>query len=254
MSTIPNEENIDSDFINRVINTVTVSCALPFQIPIEHVERLIREAAQFFWENDNSSMERRVYNIRNTDLNKENAATKLILLPEQIYSVYGVYRGSGYAHGVLDDFSVEKIMLSQYSVFGGARDDSRIGPVDMVMSMYELSTYENLFNSAITYDFNRFSHQLNIIGDIGYDDLVIKAFVRCRVQDLYNNYYFLKYVTALCQRALSTIYGTLSFKMPGGVEINYDKFEESANNEIDKIEEALKNRSGVGFFLTSTSN
>ena len=46
-------EEIDIAFLQRVLNEVQVSCALPMQIPIQSVVGYVRQAAEWFWEMDN---------------------------------------------------------------------------------------------------------------------------------------------------------------------------------------------------------
>ena len=53
------EDEIDHQFIIRVQNEVTQSCALPFAIPAERIPEYIIQAAQFFWQNDDFSVEER---------------------------------------------------------------------------------------------------------------------------------------------------------------------------------------------------
>jgi len=150
------------------------------------------------------------------------------------------------------------MMLSTYSMFGG------VGTVgggfvngttqgytlsDVVMSMYEVDTFEQNLNPTLTYNYNQFSHKLVLLGDIGYSNILICCSVRCRIQDLYNDPYFFKYVVALCKRNLNTIYGTYEFKLPGGVTINYDKLNDQADNEIEEVKEYFENNRAVDYFF-----
>ena len=74
--------------------------------------------------------------------------------------------------------------------------------------------------------------------------------IRCRIQDLYNNYYFFRLVVCFVKRALSTILGTYEFKLPGGITINYSNFTDQANEEYEEIKEwAEQTRSCSYFFM-----
>ena len=44
------EDEIDHQFILRVQNEVTQSCALPFAVPIERIPEFIIQSAQYFWQ------------------------------------------------------------------------------------------------------------------------------------------------------------------------------------------------------------
>ena len=257
------EDNIDYNFILRIKNAVTQSCAIPLPIPIDRFPEIILQAAQFFWENDDASVHEKYFIIRNQEICR-NGVNKTIQLPQQIINIYGVNKvnGNGYG-GVLGDFSMERIMLnsfgngglmggSMYGLFSPANGNVQLS--DLVVGLYELDNFETVLSYPISYDFNTYSSQLTILGDLQHSDLIISCFVRCRIQDLYQSGYFFRYCVALAKRSLATIMGTFSFKLPGGVEINYDSFKEEANDEIDKITEWIDKNHGTGYFFTSNSN
>ena len=257
------EDEIDYAFVQRVIRFVTQSCALPFALPAERVTDNIILAAQIFWAESDFAAEERYYVIKNSDICKGNIFNKIVQLPQQILGVHGCYKlDQGLKLGIMGDFSLERTLLSSYSMFGG------VGTVgggfvngttqgytlpDMVVSMYEIDTFKNTLCPTLTYNFNQYSHKLILLGDLGYSDVVICCSIRCRIQDLYNDPYFFKYVVALCKKSLSDIYGMYSFKLPGGVEISYDKLADSADNEIEEVKEYFdKNRAVDYFFMPNT--
>ena len=253
------EDEIDYQFIQRVQSEVTQSCALPFALPADRITANIVNAARFFWQNSDFACEERYYMIKNEDICRGNVFNKIVQLPEQIIGVHGCYRiDNGLRYGVMGDFSIERMMLSTYSMFGG------VGTVgggfvngttqgytlpDVVMSMYEVDTFNQTLNPTLTYNFNQFSHKLVLLGDVEYSNILICCSVRCRIQDLYNDYYFFRAVVAMCKKNLSTIYGMYEFKLPGGVTINYDKLNEQADNELDEIKEYFENNRAIDYFF-----
>lgn len=254
------EDEIDLMFMKRIQNEVTQSCALPFSVPIERLPDIIIQAATWFWEQVDFSMEERYYVIPYKAICIGNKLNKIIQLPPQIASVFGVHKvQEDLKYGAVGDFSVERMMLSSYSMFGGAgiiggglgiTGGTGYSLKDVAVSLYEIDTFDQFLNPPISYNFNSYSSKLVLLGDLGYSDILIQTYVRCRIQDLYNNYYFFRLCVCFCKRALSTIYGTYSFKLPGGVEINYDKFQSDANEEIDEIKEwAKENRAADYFFM-----
>lgn len=252
------ENELDFQFITRVQKEVTQSCALPFALPADRIPEYILQAAQYFWQNDDQAVEERYYMIKNSDICKGNKLNKIIQLPQQIIGVHGVYKlQQQLKYGAMGDFSIERMMLSSYSMFGGAGTVGSgfgINGVgyslpDVMMSLYEIDTFNQMLNPPLSYDFNPFSSKLVLLGDLGYSDLLITTSVRCRIQDLYNNYYFFRLVVCFCKRALSTIYGMYEFKLPGGVTINYSMLSDSADSEIDKIEEWIQNNRAADYFF-----
>ena len=252
------EDEIDYQFITRVQNEVTQSCALPFALPAERIPEYILQAAQYFWQNDDYSLEERYYLIKNSDICKGNKLNKIVQLPQQIMSVHGVFKlQDNLRQGTMGDFSIERMMMSSYSMFGGAgtigggfgMNGVGYNLSDVVTSMYEVDTFNQNLNPPLSYNYNAFSSKLVLLGDLGYSDLLITCMKRCRIQDLYNNYYFFRYVVCLCKRALSMIYGMYEFKLPGGVTINYSTLSDQASEEMDKIDEWIQNNRAADYFF-----
>lgn len=255
------EDQIDYQFIQRIIQELTQSCALNLPIPASAIPPLILQAAQFFWENDDQSIEERWYCLPNREFNKcgPNCLAKL---PPQIISVFGVYKtNDSFNYGVLGDFSLERIILnnsamasgigsSQSNVFGSPNGWTL---TDVTASLYELSTFKQMFDAPLTYNYNPYSNELIVLGALGSSDLVLQVFTRCKIQDLYKNYYFFRYCVCLGLKSMSRIMGTFEFKLPGGVTINVSQFQDQAQTEMDQIYEWLvKNHSCDYFFNTTT--
>lgn len=253
------EDELDMMFIKRVQNSVTQTCALPIALPAEAIPGKIIEAAQWFWEHVDQAVEQRNYLIKNSDICKGNKLNKIIQLPEQISAVYGVHKlQEDLRYGTMGDFSLERMMLSSYSMFGGAglvgggmglTGGTGYSLPDVMVSLYEIDTFNQFLNPPLSYSFNAYSSKLNILGDLGYSDLIIETFCRCRIQDLYNSYHFFRLVVCLCKKALATIYGTFEFTYPGGVTVNYSMHADSADSEIDSIKEWAENNRACDYFM-----
>lgn len=253
------EDEIDMAFFKRVQEEVTQSCALPFAVPIERIPEFVRQAAQWFWENVDFAQEERAYVILNRDICQCSKLNKIIKLPPQIYSVFGVHKlQQDLKYGTMGDFSIERMLMSSYSMFGGAgiiggglglTGGTGYTLSDVMMSMYEIDTFDQFLNPPLSYNFNTYSSKLVLLGDLGYSDLIIQCYVRCKIQDLYNSYYFFRYCVCLCKRALATIYGSFEFKLPGGVTINYSTFSDTASDEINEIKEWAENNRSIDYFF-----
>ena len=251
----------DISFLQSVINEVQVSCVLPFQIPISSVVSYIRQAAMWMWEIDNDSLEERSYVILNKDICKDDKLNKIVKLPPQIMGVHGVFKTDSKYGGVMGDFSLERMMMSNYTYsYGGAQGGAMYSGTtnwsltDVVANMYELSTFDDFLNTPLTYNYNRYSHKLVILGDLGNSNLVINVMRRCKLQDLYNNLWFFRVCVCYVKRGLSQIYGRMEFKLPGGVTINYSQFSDEANEELGEIKEHLKSNYSADYFFVSNTN
>ena len=255
------EDQVDYQFIQRIIQELTQSCALPLPIPASAIPPLIIQAAQWFWQNCDFCNEERYFVIRNNDFCR-NCYNKTVKLPPQIISVFGVYKvNPNYYYGQMGDFSLERLVINNTILASGAGgsltdtygNGSGYNLTDMMAGLYEISTFKTMFDVPLTYNYNEFSNDLVILGDLGPSDIVIQTFVRCKIQDLYKNYYFFRLCVCFGLRSMATIMGAFTFRLPGGSEINYQVFRDMANEEIQKIEEWVQKNHSADYFFNSNT-
>ena len=255
------EDQMDYQFIQRIIQEVTQSCALPLPLPASAIPPLILQAFSYFIENYDFAVEQRYFCIRNVDFCKYGP-NNIVTLPDRIVSVYGVYKATNqYNFGVLGDFSIERMLINNSSLAAGAGGQvtdvfgsgTGYNLTDVMASLYEIQTYKYMLDCPLTFNYNPYSHKLAILGALGQSDLIIETFIRCRLQDLYQLYYFFRYCVCLAMRGLATIIGTFDFKMPGNVTINYSRFHDMAVDEMQQIDEWIKTqRASDCIFNTNT--
>ncbi len=255
------EDQLDYQFVQRIIQELTQSCALNLPIPASAIPPLILQAAQYFWANDDRAVEERWYCLPNSEFNK-CGPNKTAKLPDQIISVFGVYKSTDqYSYGVMGDFSLERMLLnssalasssgaSMSNVYGAA---GGYNLMDVTAALYEVNTFKAMFDSPLTYNYNEFSKELIVLGDLGASSLVLQTWQRCKIQNLYNDYYFFRYCVCLGMRSMGQIMGMFEFKLPGGVTINAQMLADRASEEMQTIHEWLMgNHSADYFFNTCT--
>ena len=195
------EDQVDYMFIQRIIQELTQSCALPLPIPAASIPPLILQAAQHFWENDDQSIEERYFCLPNSEF-KKCGANNLAKLPSQIISVFGVYKtNNSWSFGALGDFSLERIVMNNSALAGGVGGQlsdvfgsgTGYNLTDVTAALYEVQTFKSMFDVPLTYNYNQYSNELIILGALGSSDLILQCFTRCKIQDLYKNYQFLFY-------------------------------------------------------------
>ena len=255
------EDQTDYQFIQRIVQDLTQSCALPLPVPAAAIPPLILQAAQFFWENYDFAVEERYYCIKNYDFCK-CGPNKIITLPQRILSVFGVYKTNEvFNYGVLGDFSLERLIMNNsimasgiggnlQDVFGGG---TGYRMTDVMGALYEVQTYKAMFESPLTFNYNPYSHKLVILGALGNSDLLLQCFLRCKIQDLYQLYYFFRLCVCLGKKSMSTILGTFEYKLPGGITLNYSRFEDSAEKKKKKIEEWCSSQHSADYFFNSNT-
>lgn len=255
------EDQVDYQFIQRIIQELTQSCALNVPIPAAAIPPLILQAAQYFWDNDDQAIEERWFCLPNNQINK-CGPNNVVKLPPQILSVFGVYKTTGeFNYGVMGDFSLERMILNNSAIAsgtGGSLSDvfgsgAGYNLTDVTAALYEVATFKAVFESPLTYNYNQYSNDLVIMGALGNSDLILQVFKRLKIQDLYKSYYFFRYCVCLGLRSMATIMGTFEFKLPGGVVLNYQTWRDMADQEIQSIDEWInKNHSADYFFNTNT--
>jgi len=255
------EDQMDYQFIQRIIQEITQSCALPLPLPASAIPPLIYQAAQKFWEDYDFAVEERFYCIKNSDFCR-CGPNNVLTLPQRIISVFGVYKTlDSFNYGVMGDFSLERMVLNNSALASGAGgtlsdvfgSGTGYNLTDVMSALYEVQTYKAMFDAPVTFNFNPYSHKLVILGNLGYSDLVIQCYLRCKIQDLYQLYYFFRYCVCLGMRGLATIIGSFDFKMPGGVTINYQRFHDMAVEEMDKIDEWIRTQHAADYFFNSNT-
>jgi hypothetical protein len=255
------EDQMDYNFIKRIIQEITQSCALPMPLPASAIPPLILQAAQKFWEDYDWAVEERYYCVRNIDFCR-CGPNNTITLPQRIVAVFGVYKTTdSFNYGIMGDFSLERMILNNSALASGAGGSlsdvfgsgTGYNLTDVMGALYEVQTYKAMFDSPLTFNFNAFSHKLVILGALGNSDLILQCYTRCKIQDLYNNYYFFRYCVALGMRGLATIIGSYEFKMPGNVAINYQRFHDMAVEELDKIDEYIRTQHSADYFFNSNT-
>ena len=255
------EDQADYVFIQRIIQELTQSCAMNLPIPASAIPPLILQAAQYFWANDDRAVEERWYCLPNAQF-KKCGPNNLAKLPEQIISVFGVYKSTDqWGYGVMGDFSLERMILnsgayastaggSLYNMYGGGAGYSL---TDVTAALYEVQTFKAMFDTPLTYNYNEFSKELAVLGDLGNSSLVLQTWQRCKIQDLYKDYYFFRYCVCLGMRSMAQIMGTFEFKLPGGVVLNYSQFSDRASEEMQSIQEWLNANHAADYFFNSVT-
>lgn len=255
------EDQVDYQFIQRIVQELTQTCAINLPMQVSAIPPLILQAAQHFWENDDQSIEERWYCLPFQEIQK-CGPNKLAKLPPQILSVNGVYKTTDtMSYGIMGDFSLERMVLNNNmlaSGTGGSMADVIGGGTgynltDVVASLYEVYTYESLFETPLTFNYNQYSNKLVILGDLGHANLILNVYKRLKIQDLYKSYYFFRYCVCLGLRSMATILGTFEFKLPGGVTINYSIWRDMADQEIEKIDEWIAKNHAADYFINTNT-
>lgn len=255
--------SVDLRFIERLVQEVTRGCALPFAIPKTRMPQIIETCAEWFFEHSESALEERWFVVRDIDMT--DGANKIAQLPPQIWAVSDVQLLESQHKLSMRraNFYLERLLSNSINFYSEANGVSfnYAGPAgsqnasiadDLWVTMYEIGTYESILQRTITYNFNRFSHKLNILGDNEGSDLVLMCWVRVPLQSLYEDRRFLRYCTGQCMQELADIIGTYDFKLPGNVRINFDRLASKGQTMQQQVEKELEAEQSGDVFIALT--
>jgi hypothetical protein len=105
------------------------------------------------------------------------------------------------------------------------------------------------FLDLIRFDFNRRTKQLKITGRDPRRDVFIQTYVGIPEDKLFEDYYFTRMVTAKSKLSMARQLSFFDFNLMGGIRINVADLRAEAQEEILKIETAIKDEDTPDYFL-----
>lgn len=237
------------DFIQEIQDEITGSGSLPIVLEEREIKRIIRQAKSYFHENYSVAAETHYYVIKRNEFNNDEfRKNRTIQMPDCVVSVYEVREINGLGRlGNLDrDFAEDKLLASEIFLSSSSIGDDLVQRVAQYQ-MFDLS--KAFFLSNISYDFNRNTKKITILGRDPKFDVFIKTYIKIPDDRIYDDYYFLRYCTAKAKISLARIIGLYPFPLPGGVEINVDMLREEGTEEVNWVLEQITGENTPDYFL-----
>lgn len=248
----------DIEFFERISDNVQSSAALPFEIPVDRLPKIILRAAKWFWEwhIDATSEETLYIPSSELDTSRRDHNTNLhVKLPSGIEGILQVH-SAGLSAGLTLRDALRIPLLDSYGSTGRTTTSTSSGYTgthyavsDSVIAMYEFDMYNNLFRKGTRFNYNKLTNILNVIGNPG-GSLILNCFVRVPMDALYQSIEFEDYCTAMCMMELGKVVMSLEFQLPGGVRLNYDQIRSDGQEKKREIEEQIKANQGTPFIFT----
>ncbi len=237
------------ELIDEVNAEINVSFALPTQLQQAEIERIIKQTTLWFHENYAESVQTQRYILQASEFQKEEfKKTRTITMPECVVSVSEVKEitGAGILGSVDRDFADNKLIASEIylSPFTG---DSMVFRTAQYQ-FFDLA--KAFFLEVIGYDFNRRTRKITILGRDPRKDVCITSYVKIPDEDLYDDYYFFRYVTAKAKISLARQLTFFDFNLMGGIKINASDIKAEGEAEVEKIETTINDQQPPDFFLT----
>ena len=254
------EEDLDAEyedalngFIATINSEVTVGCALPFNVPIKEIKRIIDTAFKHFVKEHGdytypesllisaSTMRKWVHQQGVEPIctpRKSRRRGKLLLPPDVEYvdGVYDLYRnfgeagGSRYMGGVAYTVPQRFGINSQYALADCA---------EYAICMLSFSDLTRMITvPTVSTTFNPINKTLYFTGHVPVGDVVICVRSHIDKIDAFNDELFYRYCVCMCKLQLGEILERYNYTLPGNITLKSPA--DAARAELEKLEEEIK--------------
>jgi hypothetical protein len=235
------------ELIDMVQRELDVSFALPSQLQPTEIERIIDQASIWFYENYREAVETQYYIMRSSEFKTpEWFKTRTITMPECVVSVFEVKEitGAGLIGTIDKDFADNKLIASEIylSPFTG---DSLVFRTAQYQ-FFDLT--RAFFLEWIRYDYNRRTKKCKILGRDPSRDVFFNTYVKIPDDMLYEDYYFMRFVTAKSKIALGRMLSFFDYNLMGGIKVNAGDIKAEGEQEVEKIETEIKDQDSADYF------
>ena len=265
-----------NDFCESVQAEMSVNGSIPFTIPIESIAQLTKNAKTMFYKMYSDATEEMFIAIPREEIRKKSfrhgiakmdsegdeSVTKdrrgAFRLPDGVISVVGCYEINGWSgeagwnSGLLGkhagDISINRMLYQ--SVYDRSLAVSADNTMYYICTESFLDVSRQLFQSPITFNYNRLSNNLRFLGKLPHSDVILDVLVKVSDCDLFNDDLFRRYVIADCKSQLGRILNSFSFSLPGNISINAEAIANEGSTEKDQIIQELKDMSAPWYIMT----
>jgi hypothetical protein len=229
-----------TELIADIQEELTFSRALPYVIPEKEIERIIRIAEGYFYDNWRHAVEPRYLVIpQDVFMNARFKKERAIRLPDCIQFVHQMRepRGSSIFGTIDRDFSENKFVGSE--IFLTPFIGEAIMYRTILFSFLDLT--KGFILDTFAYNYNRNTHDLILLGRNPIaNGAVLEVAKKIDLEDLYNDEVFQRYVRAKAKLRLGELLTSFDYNLPGGVKVNYTNLVTRAEAEMTQVMDMMK--------------
>jgi len=237
------------ELINFVIDDLTVSHSLDITVKEEEISRIIEAEKKFVFREWRHTVELKYgYIPVEAFRTAEFKASRTIQMPDCVWGIqeFREIKDSARLFGINDpDLNFDRVMNSDLYLAGPFMSDI-ITSRTVGYSFYDLMKGFTLFDIGFT--FNPNTKRIKITGHDPLNPVLILAFVQIEDADLYDDYYFQRWIIARCKRQIHRVLKTFEYNVIGGINIT-TMYEEQGKAEMDEIKEEMKKQDPPDWFL-----
>lgn len=259
-----------NSFIDSISNEISVNCSIPFNIPRESITQIVENTLNYFYQNYEDSIEDQYLAIDKQQVLSKSFAKSIddntgkdamrgrLMLPENIFSVYGVYELNGYsgeASWGTWGHNFDRNLNIRNQVFSMTMNKNVSIAADntayWICTESFLDQARQLFQNMIGFNFNRLTHRITFMDKLPNSDVVLHVGTMVNPCQLFDDWYFRRMVIADCKCQMGRILNAFQYNLPGNISINVDAITGEGQSERDLVIQELKEMRSNWFILTN---
>ena len=239
---------VKDQLIELVQDEITASGAISTSIGIKEIDRIINDAARWFYQNYQYAVETVYYILPKATFDhvwKSNR--RQIVLPECVVSVADVkeMKAANFFGMVDRDITENRLIAAELYL-------APFGSDDLVYRTAQYAYYDltrAYFLERIQFNYNQNTRHLTILGRNPQYDVSCRVMTKIPEQSLYDDPLFIDYVKGKALVSMARVYSFINFNLPGGAQINASTFESQGQAMVDKVLEKIESENVPDYFL-----
>ena len=236
------------DFIQNIVNEITISGSLEISVKTEEIERIIENEKRNVFRNWRDTVELRygiipVERFRTSEFRK----SRVIQFPECVWGIdeFREIRDGSRLFGINDpDLSMERVMGSDLWLSPFSSDVITTRTISY--SWFDLARSFTL--KDIQFDFNLNTKRVQVIGHDPIAPVLCRVWVQIEDNALYDDYMFFKQCVGKTMIQIHRVLKTFEVTLVGGVSIG-SYFMDLGKQYLDEVKEYINGQQNPDWFL-----
>ena len=236
------------DFIQNIVNEITISGSLEISVKTEEIERIIENEKRNVFRNWRDTVELRygiipVERFRTSEFRK----IRVIQFPECVWGIdeFREIRDGSRLFGINDpDLSMERVMGSDLWLSPFSSDVITTRTISY--SWFDLARSFTL--KDIQFDFNLNTKRVQVIGHDPIAPVLCRVWVQIEDNALYDDYMFFKQCVGKTMIQIHRVLKTFEVTLVGGVSIG-SYFMDLGKQYLDEVKEYINGQQNPDWFL-----
>jgi hypothetical protein len=237
------------DLIQFVTDELTVSGSLNISLKEKEIDRIIEAEKKYVFREWRDTVELR-YGIIPVESfrSQQFKSSRTVQMPDCVWGIYEFreIKDSARLFGINDpDLNFDRVMNSDLYLAGPFMSDiitSRI----VSYSFFDLARSFTVYD--VGFNFNINTKRLKVIGHDPLNPVLINAYVQIEDSDLFDDYYFQRWIIARCKTQMHRLLKTFEYNLVGGVNIT-TMYGEQGKEEMQEIKEIIDKRNPPDWFI-----